>query len=95
MTDMSITREDFGPRGRYVALIDGHEAELVFTELSPTLIVADHTGVPDELKGKGAGLALVEHLVAEARAQGFRVRPMCPFVRAMYARHPEWSDVFG
>jgi predicted GNAT family acetyltransferase len=49
--------------------------------------------VPEALKGRGVGQALVEALVADARAQGFTIVPLCPFVRAQYARHPEWSDV--
>jgi predicted GNAT family acetyltransferase len=56
-------------------------------------VIADHTGVPEALKGRGVGQALVEALVADARAQGFTIVPLCPFVRAQYARHPEWSDV--
>ena len=51
--------------------------------------------MPEELKGKGVGRALVEALVADARASGYKVIPLCPFVKAQYGRHPEWSDVFG
>ncbi|HMQ28612.1 MAG TPA: FAD-dependent oxidoreductase, partial [Acidimicrobiales bacterium] len=49
------------------------EAELTYSIASPTLIIADHTGVPDSLRGTGAGRALVERLVADARAEGFKV----------------------
>ena len=47
MTEPTITREDAGQRGgRYVARIDGQEAELVFSRQGDT-VTADHTGVPD------------------------------------------------
>ena len=58
-------------------------------------IIADHTFVPDEMRGTGAGKRLVERLVADSRAGKVKVTPLCPFVKSMYLRHPEWSDVFG
>ncbi len=62
--------------------------------MSPHRIIADHTGVPAALKGKGVGKALVEYLVADARETNTKIIPLCPFVKAQYQRHPEWSDVF-
>ena len=90
-----ITREDTPTKGRYVARVAGREgeAELTFSKASATLVIADHTGVPDSLRGTGLGQALVERLVADARAGGYRIIPLCSFVRALYARHPAWADV--
>lgn len=95
MTEVHITREDDGRHGRYVATVAGidAEAELAFTHRGPGLISADHTGAPERLKGTGAAAALVERLVADARAEGFRIIPFCPYVRARYARNPAWQDV--
>ncbi|MEC7764476.1 MAG: GNAT family N-acetyltransferase [Pseudomonadota bacterium] len=90
---MDVTKETGETKGRFVAVVDGHEAELTYSRASDTLIIADHTGVPEELKGKGVGQALVEALIADARENGYRIIPLCPFVKAQYARHPEWSDV--
>ncbi|PWK59421.1 GNAT family N-acetyltransferase [Roseicyclus mahoneyensis] len=91
MTD--IQREITGTKGRYVLREDGAEAELTYSILSPTRIIADHTGVPDAMRGTGAGLSLVERLVADARSEGVRVVALCPFVKAQARRHPEWADV--
>jgi predicted GNAT family acetyltransferase len=90
-----IVKETDGSRGRYVLSRDGHEAELTFSIMSPKNIIADHTGVPDALRGTGAGRALVEHLVNDARENGIRIVPLCPFVNSERARHPEWADVFN
>ncbi len=95
MSDAAIRREESGSKGRYVLIQDGREAELTYSVVSPTRIIADHTGVPDALRGSGAGQALVEHLVADARARGIAVIPLCPFVNAQRRRHPEWADVFS
>ena len=94
MTDFVITKEVGETKGRYVIRKDGAEAELTFSILTPTRIIADHTEVPDSFRGTGAGKALVEHLVADAREKGFTVVPLCPFVNGQRLRHPEWADVF-
>ncbi len=94
MAEFEITREDGETRGRYVATIDGHEAELTYSKLGDSgNVIADHTGVPEELGGRGVGSALVRHLVEDARTNGFRIVPLCPFVKAAYQKNPEWADV--
>lgn len=90
-----IRRDVDGSKGRYVLERDGHEADLTYSIASKTLVIADHTGVPDALRGTGAGLALVERFVADARAEGFKIMPLCPFVNRQRAKHPDWADVFA
>ena len=88
-----IEREITGTKGRYVLRANGAEAELTYSILSPERIIADHTGVPDAMRGTGAGLRLVERLVADARAEGVKIVALCPFVKAQARRHPDWADV--
>lgn len=82
--------------GRYTARIKDlpAEAELTFTQRAPDLISADHTGAPESMRGTGAAAALVSFMVDDARRNGFKIIPLCPYVRAQYAKHPEWADVF-
>lgn len=89
-----ITHEDTGSKGRYVLARDGFEAELTYSRASDTMIIADHTGVPDEMRGTGAGQALVKRLVADAREGGYKIMALCPFVRSQAQKHAEWADVF-
>lgn len=95
MADIRISKEDDGRHGRYVARIAGidAEAELTFTHRGPGLISADHTGAPDALRGTGVAAALVDRLVADARGEGFRIIPLCPYVRARHQKNPDWIDV--
>ena len=95
MSDDGITLERGPTKGRYVLRIGADEAELTFSVANPALVIADHTGVPDTMRGTGAGRRLVERLVADARAEGFKLVPLCPFVKAQSLRHPEWADVFA
>ena len=95
MAEIAITKEDDGRHGRYVARVAGidEEAELTFTHRGPDLISADHTGAPESMRGTGAAGALVDFLIADARDNGFRIIPLCPYVRARYEKHPDWQDV--
>ena len=97
MTDHAITREvrSDGSKGRYVIRQGADEAELTYSVISPQLIIADHTGVPDAFRGTGAGLAMVTRMVADARTEGFKIMPLCPFVNATRKKHPDWGDVFS
>ena len=92
---MDIKLEETGSGGRYATVVDGHEAEMTFSRTSPRLIIVDHTGVPDSLRGRGVGQALAAHAIEAARQGGWKIIPLCPFMRAQAARHPEWSDVIS
>jgi hypothetical protein len=95
MASVSIRKELNPKGGRYVATVEGvaGEAELVFTQRGPTLISADHTLAPESMRGTGAALALVQHMIADAREHGFKILPICPYVKAQYKKHPDWRDV--
>jgi predicted GNAT family acetyltransferase len=92
---VDITRELTATRGRYVGRIAGSdaEAELTFVREPPDVFVADHTLTPVALRGRGIATRLVERMVADARREGFRIRPLCPSVVTLFKRHPDWSDV--
>ncbi len=92
-----IDKQQTAAGGRYVARIDGvdGEAVLAFTVRGPKRISADHTEAPESMRGTGAALALVERMIADARASGFKVVPLCPYVLAQSKRHPEWADVLA
>ena len=97
MPEIKIEREDADGEGRYVARVAGigGEAEITFTRRGPALISADHTGAPETMKGMGVAIALAEFMVADERANGFKIVPVCPYVLAQYRKHPEWADVMA
>lgn len=90
---MNIRREETQSGGRYVAEIDGYYAEMTYSRASPRLIIIDHTGVPDGLRGKGVGQALALHAVEDARKGGWKIIPLCPFFKSQVERHPDWQDI--
>jgi hypothetical protein len=94
-SDIHIEKQVNGRSGRYVARIDGVEGEatVTFTMRGPELISADHASAPASMRGTGAAIALVQHMVADARASGFKIVPLCSYIRAQYKKHSEWRDV--
>lgn len=92
---MQITEENGPTGGRYIARLEGTEAEMTFSRASPTLVIIDHTGVPDSLRGKGVGQALALHAVEAARAGGWKIIPLCPFFKGQAQRNPDWRDVIS
>ncbi|CTQ52549.1 hypothetical protein LP7551_01068 [Roseibium album] len=99
MTEISkpaITLEMEATKGRYIAKVNGIQvaAELTFSVVNDQLIIADHTGVPDAMRGLGVGKALVERLVSDARKKQIKIVPLCPYVNALRKKHAEWADVF-
>jgi len=94
MTDVTITRHDRGGAGEYRAAVAGsdHVGRLTWVERGGVHI-ADHTLVPPEIGGRGVAAKLVEALIADARAEGFKIEPMCSYVEVAFRRHPEWADL--
>ena len=95
MPDITITYEDLGSKARYIAQVTGHEetGELTVSKVSDKMVIADHTGVPDSLRGTGVARALVERLIEDARSKGQKIIPLCPYVKAQSLKYPEWRDV--
>lgn len=73
---------------RFELTVDGHTAELTYRR-TPGRLVLEHTGVPDELEGRGIGGTLVGAAVDVAAARGEAVMPQCDFARSWLERHPE------
>lgn len=93
--DIAITRSEDGGKGAYRATVDGHVAEMTYSRAGEHLIIIDHTEVPDALRGRGVGQALVLHAVEEARRAGVKIFPLCPFAAAQFRSHGEYQDVLS
>ena len=89
-----IELEDSGSKGRYfLRSPEGVVAEMTFSKVGDSMIIIDHTDVPDAFRGQGVGLRLVTRAVEDMRAAGKKIIPLCPFANAQFRRHSEWADV--
>lgn len=97
MNDISFTIEDTETKGRILAHIPGQSEtpEITFSKSSATMVIVDHTGVPDSLTGQGIGTTLAQRMVELARERGYKTVPLCPFYKAAIAKNPEWADVLA
>lgn len=93
--EFHIEREAGERKGRYFVRLHGAEAEMTYSRAGDALIIIDHTEVPDAMRGSSVGQALVRRAVEDARAEGHRILPLCPFAKAQILRHPEWQDVLS
>ena len=76
---------------RFVIDEDGVEAELLYRMRAGRLILI-HTGVPDQLGGRGIGARLVRAALDHARAEQLTIVPWCPFARQWLADHPKDAE---
>jgi uncharacterized protein len=94
MVAVTITKHDRGGAGEYQAHVadSDHIGRLTWVE-QDGVHIADHTIVPPAIGGHGVAAQLVEALVADARENHFKIRPMCSYVAAAFDKHSEWSDL--
>ncbi|HVV76282.1 MAG TPA: GNAT family N-acetyltransferase [Mycobacteriales bacterium] len=52
-----------------------------------------HTEVDPSFEGRGIGGRLIRAALDQTRADGMRVEPECPFVRAFIEKHAEYADL--
>jgi predicted GNAT family acetyltransferase len=78
---------------RYEASIDGELAGWLEYVVKYGRLALIHTEVGAEFEGKGVGSGLVQFAIDDARRQGLRVIPTCPFVRSYVESHPETHDI--
>jgi predicted GNAT family acetyltransferase len=79
---------------RYELTVEGHLAATYY-KVSDGVITFVHTEVPSELGGKGVGSMLVKGALDQVRAEGLKVVPECPFVKAYIGKHPEYADLLN
>ncbi|HVW92301.1 MAG TPA: GNAT family N-acetyltransferase [Devosia sp.] len=95
-TSYAVEREENEAGGRYVVrLAPGEEGEMTFRKRGADTIVIDHTGVPRAFRSKGIARLLVDRMIEDARAEGTKIVPLCSYVVAQFARHPEWRDLLA
>jgi predicted GNAT family acetyltransferase len=96
MDEPAITHLDPGAEGEYQARVADSATfgRLTYVRQGHVL-TAEHTLVPTEIGGRGIAGKLVEALIADARAQGWKIVPECSYVAAAFKRHPEWADLLS
>jgi predicted GNAT family acetyltransferase len=71
----------------------GGSTAFIEYKLSGDTLFLIHTEVPGELEGKGVGGAIVQKSLQYAKDNGYKIVPICPFVRSYLERHKEWNEI--
>jgi predicted GNAT family acetyltransferase len=78
---------DNSARSRLEINAEGETAFLIYRR-EPGSMTLVHTDVPEDLRGRRLGTALVERALEMARSEGRRTIVECPFARAYLRKHP-------
>ncbi|KAK1176898.1 GNAT family N-acetyltransferase [Streptomyces sp. NBS 14/10] len=78
---------------RYEILVDGRRAGLTAYRDLGVQRVFFHTEVDEAFAGQGLGPHLVQQALADVRASGMRIVPVCPYVAKFLKRHDEFADI--
>jgi predicted GNAT family acetyltransferase len=81
-------------RSRFELVEDGETAFANYRR-SGRHVVIPHVESPPALRGKGTAGRLMEGIVAQARAEGFKIVPTCSYADAWFRRHADAADVLG
>jgi len=71
---------------------DGETAILEY-RFHDDIIWLMHTGVPENLEGKGIASALAHYGLEWAKENHLKVKVVCPFVAVYLKRHPEYNEL--
>lgn len=78
---------------RYEVFVDGNLAGLTAYTDADGRRIFFHTEVDDAYAGQGLAAALVSRALAETKAAGLRIVPVCPYVAKYVTRHHDVDDV--
>ena len=91
---LEVTQHNWETKGEFVATFDGQKAGLMtYSWAGDDKISIDHTEVEQAYNGKGVGKAMVYKAVEFAREKNIKIIPLCPFVKKVFDKTPEFRDV--
>lgn len=79
-------------RQRFETTIEDR-VSIIDYELDGKHLSLTHVVVPKLLEGRGIAGELTQTALDWARAEGYRVIPVCPYVQTWLNRHPEYQDL--
>lgn len=92
MDELTVTDNRVG--GQFEARdADGTVLGFAAYVLDADAVVFTHAEVDEAAAGRGVGSTLARGALDQVREAGLQVVPLCPFIRAYVARHPEYQDL--
>ncbi len=79
---------------RFEITVDGVLCVLDY-RLADGVMSITHTGVPEQVGGRGIASDLTRTAFATARSEGWKVVPACSYALAYVKKHPEVADLIA
>jgi predicted GNAT family acetyltransferase len=91
---MSEQVTDNAARHRYELTVDGQTAFANYRREDGKLVIP-YVEAPPALRGTGVAGRLMQGVLAQARADGLKVVPLCGYASAYMRRHAEYADLLA
>lgn len=78
---------------QYEITVDGEHAGLIDYVDTEGQRILYHTEIDDKFGGQGLAGTLVEQALADTRAAGKRIVPVCPYIAKYVKRHHDYDDI--
>jgi predicted GNAT family acetyltransferase len=88
-----VTVTDNKERHRYEARLGGEMAGVLTYRVEDGVAILPHTEVQPRFEGRGIGGQLARTALDDARENGLKVAPWCPFIAAYIEKNPEYADL--
>jgi predicted GNAT family acetyltransferase len=88
---MTVVRDN-AALSRFELDADGGTA-LAYYRLADGVMTFTHTETPPPLRGRGIASRLIDGALRAAQERGLKVVPLCSFVSAHMARHPQFHGL--
>jgi hypothetical protein len=82
-------------RQRYEVLLPDGDHAVIAYEMMGDKMGLMHTVVPEAHEGKGIAGTMAKFALEEAKEQGIKVLPYCPYIQTYVKRHPEYNDIIA
>ncbi|NLS11766.1 N-acetyltransferase [Vibrio sp. SM6] len=79
----------------YQVPLEGEFVALVKYSLDGDVMTIHSTRVPEELRGKGYGNVMMEAVLPDIEAHGYRIIPACSYVAHYLNRHAQWKHLLS
>lgn len=78
---------------QYLVHLEGDFFAIVKYQQQGDVLFITSTRVPDELQGKGYGKIMMESVLPQIEASGYKVKPVCSYVVHYINRHEQWQHL--
>jgi predicted GNAT family acetyltransferase len=78
----------------FEARVDGYRCVVDYL-LNDGVMTVTHTGVPQEVGGRGIAAELTKFVLDAATQAGWKLIPVCSYTAAYIRRHPEYGNLLN